>query len=308
MRRLRAAFPCKYRMPTFTQPFNLTAGITPTFFDDFTSLSLYNWRNPTAGGTWMPSRWYNPAWDGEILPGNTGWDINPFNPATPDNTVFTLAQGSTNPFSAAFSSDFGDGTPAESLLLMTVKVTPSSYAAATGFAPYVTPFLTTQPSFRQRFGYFEARIALQTAQGFGAAFWLVTEDDSNEIDIAEMVSPSGHNNDAWLSHFGMIDFASRQPIFDWYTYQTFASYDPTQFHLYGFDWQPATCTVYFDRQAVETFATPEGYNATNGPSCFFVLELGTGQTGSWEGPLIDPTVLPRGMFVDYVAAYPAKPF
>lgn len=259
-----------------------------TFFDDFNTLSLSDTRNPQSGGTWQPAYWY--ATDGITLPGgHSNWVVNPYNPATPITSLYSVSN---------------------SVMQLGVDKTPQVYAAACNNQPYVTGTMTTEQTFRQRFGYFEARLMVPKIQGTGAAFWILSNQDPPEIDICEIVSPEGNNNQGWMSHFGIIDFTTKASTHDWFTWSPgspFTNYDPSQWHTYAIDWQVDTITVYLDRIAVSSFATPAGYGASC-PECFVVLEYDTGVTGSWEGPITDPTLLPDSFKIDYVAVYPRRPW
>lgn len=73
-----------------------TATATPTFFDDFTTLSLINSRDATtSGNNWYPVF----TWAADGMAVNDSWMLNPFNPATPITDVYTITQssGSVNP-------------------------------------------------------------------------------------------------------------------------------------------------------------------------------------------------------------------
>src|SRR6185503_17309530 len=120
--------------------------VQPTFFEDFTgsSISLYNHNNPGAGGTWIPSRWYSPDWDGYAV--NSGWMANPFLPTTPYMNLFV-----TDNVSSA---------------LLSGEVTPSGQGPNVGNLPFITAQISTgQGSFSQKQGYFEARIKMPNVPG-----------------------------------------------------------------------------------------------------------------------------------------------
>jgi hypothetical protein len=77
-----------------------------TFFDDFTSLALYNDQSTSAGGTWQPAEWWSPFDMG--LDSSGTWLVNPFNSATPFNNVYVV--NGALPYITPVSGSFQDGS------------------------------------------------------------------------------------------------------------------------------------------------------------------------------------------------------
>src|SRR5262245_43274871 len=77
-----------------------------------------------------------------------------------------------------------DGT-----LAIVFQPTPAAQANRLGGFRYISGLITTQPSFSQRYGYFEMRARLPRGKGVWPAFWLLPSDLSwpPEIDIMESV-------------------------------------------------------------------------------------------------------------------------
>lgn len=246
-----------------------------TFADDFNSLSLYNWRNPSAGGTWRPASWYSPNDDGYAV--NQGWMVNPFNPATPYTSLYTAANGVAR---LGIQNNVDCGSACEN-------------------QPYLGSQLLTQ-SFAQLYGYFEARIATPQVAGTGFAFWLMSASTwPPEIDIVEIVTTS--TSSPAIAAQTVWDVTTSSIAGQCYSYETFPNYNATQFHTYGVDWTSATVTFYIDRIARCSFPTPTGYTAPMFPI------LSSQQGGDWSGPIPSGATL-GPMQVDYVKVWASKPF
>jgi len=74
-------------------------------------------------------------------------------------------------------------------------------------AKYVSGLITTEKTFRQTYGYFEAVVSLPSVRGAFPAFWLLgepyTPHQGDEIDIFEHLG--GHPDKLWLnSHLKRI--------------------------------------------------------------------------------------------------------
>lgn len=276
-------------MPSFTQGFVLNAQ-SAAFADNFNTLSLYNTRNVNSGpfdpafsaefstntsaALWEPSYWYSV--DGIVV--NDSWIVNPFNPATPIADIYTVSNN---------------------LLSIQCKTTPPQFAAACSNKPQVAGILTTQPTFRQNQGYFEARLQVQKLQGMGAAFWLFQDATSApEIDIIEITWPNGNDP---VGVFTLIDTTGTVVATN-FTYNVLASYDPTVMHQYGLEWKASDITWYIDRQPLFQAPTPPGFTMP----LFPILMWNSG--GSFSGSIINTAALPVFMTVDYVYVWPSKPF
>lgn len=256
-------------------------GPLPTFYDDFTgtSISLYNHNNPSAGGTWIPSRWYSPDWDGYAV--NSGWMANPFLPTTPYMNLFAT-----------------DGV---SSALLGGEATPAGQGSNVGNLPFVTAQISTgQGSFSQRQGYFEARIKMPNVPGSNLAFWLLNVPGApnyQELDIVEftnVVNTTAYNvsQNMWLTQSTHVNIPDDFVPATWFN----------DYHTYGVDWEASSVTFYVDRieRSGGTFATPATYTS----AMFPILSY---QLGGFVGDPLPGEVL-NPMMVDYVAAWPSKPF
>jgi Glycosyl hydrolases family 16 len=266
---------------------------SPTFTDDFSTLSLYNTRNTAAGGKWQPSYWYangsDPSGDGLILTNGSGWQVNPFNPATPLNTIYTVNN---------------------SILNIQLAQTPTQFSSACQGAPFITGTIQTAPTFRQLYGYFEARIAVPKIQGWGIAFFMMTDQSwPPEIDVAEMWSPAGQNNQ-WFSKVSVWDVATAS-LPDQNTFYSNQAgsplpqpFDTSAFHTYAVDWQQNTMTFYYDRIQCLQIPTPAGYNVP----LFPIITSTPGTASNIQGPITNPSLLPVNLQVDYCTVWKTRPF
>jgi hypothetical protein len=255
-----------------------TSGVSGTTFDEeFGTLSLLNTRNTAAGGTWQPAVWYtdaNGSPDGYGI--DDGWFVNPFNPATPINDIYTIVSGSLN---------------------LAIEAKPASVApSAVGNKPYMTGQLQTQPTFRQAGGYFEARLACPKLDGTMFAWWFYS-DNGNQMNL-EIPTVQGGGQ---FAKYSLWNQGSQAIVNEFYSYNMASPIDCTQFHTYGIDWNPPTglMTFYIDGAQVMQAPIPAGFT----DPMYMLLSSYTGSAG-WYGSITNPAGLPIKMQVDYVRAFP----
>jgi hypothetical protein len=254
-------------------PGNVTAS-TPSFSDDFTTLSLYNTRNTAAGGTWEPGMWY--ATDG-VQVGNATFCINPFNPATPVNTIYTVSNG---------------------ILSLGLAVTPSAISAACNNLPTIGANIQTSQSFSQLYGYFEIRCADPGVSGTSFDFYLMnTVTWPPELDILEIF-------DGIFTHTVHFTSTTSTQWANWMSSDpTVSGANLTQMHQYGVDWESDFITFYFDRVQTFQIATPAGYDA----AMFPILDMTAGTANDYVGQP-DLSKFPLAMQIDYVKVWKVRPF
>ena len=209
----------------------LSGSATLLFEDTFQTLSLYDLNNPGAGGPWTPS-YQDSQGNGGIM--GKGWFVNPFNPATPFNDMYTIAPGGG--------------------LLLHVKNTPAGYSSAVGGAPYLSCQMRSTHSFSHKYGYFEtSQQVINPVPGLGPSFVVWAPDVAwpPENDVSEIVSQNG----SWFSkitvhsNFGGSEF-TRGAGFDG------VPFDPSVAHIFGMDWQPNWMRYYYDGQLVLDIPPP----------------------------------------------------
>jgi len=253
-----------------------------TFFDDFTSLNMYNIHAPAAGQTWQPAWYYSPQNDG--APVNNTWLVNPFNPATPINNLYSASN---------------------SILNLRMDNTPSQYSSACGGLPYVGAQLQTALTFSQTYGYFEVRVAVQPLAGteFGFILYCPNQGFGNQIDVIEVVTPQSPGSQ--YGGFALWDSSGTQDLQQFYTYNAtgVGTVDCSQFHRYGVMITPTTTTFYIDRVAQNSWTTPSGYNVPLYP----VLNIFAGDPNGFFGSIQNPGQLPITAQIDYVGVWTAFP-
>ncbi|NUQ01450.1 MAG: glycoside hydrolase family 16 protein [Armatimonadetes bacterium] len=170
---------------------------------------------------------------------------------------------------------------------------------------YVTGVVTTLDKFRQRYGYFEARVKMPKAMGLWPAFWMMpdrgpgakdrqsTHQGGNELDIWESLvrfGPYRYNIAVHWDGYGK----EHQSIG---TERIYAQPDADGWLVTGLLWEPGKLTWYANGQAVgvwanERVATVPGY-------LMFTLP-----TGGWgTNGLADDAALPDTLDIDWVRCW-----
>lgn len=189
---------------------------------------------------------------------------------------------------------------------LAIEASPASRAiTAVSGAAYTSGVITTQYSFSQTYGYFEARMKLPAGKGLWPAFWLVPANGPRppEIDILEaFATPNDHGSggptEIHYASTDRIDKLSRQAVSDVCKGWRDIGKDITSdFHTYGADVEPTGVVFYFDRQA---YASCPPNSAVNGP-LFMIINLAVG--GDWPGYPNASNVWPAKLYIDYVRAY-----
>lgn len=159
--------------------------------------------------------------------------------------------------------------------------------------PYTAGMISTEKSFNQLYGYFEAHVKFPTGKGAHPTFWLLPQDGSwpPELDIAEQIGGQSRNMYCTV-HYGQS--ANPQAVDKCVTRLDVS----TQFVTMGCLWTRDTLTWY--QSDVEIFSCPNpGIHAPC--HLLFTLEMG----GKWEGP-VDDSALPFDMCVQWVRVWALK--
>ncbi|WP_245579622.1 carbohydrate binding domain-containing protein [Alteribacter aurantiacus] len=184
----------------------------------------------------------------------------------------------------------------------------------TGTYNYTSGKIHSQGKFSQKYGKFEARMALPEGQGYWPAFWMMPEDDvyggwaaSGEIDIMEA---AGGRPD----HIGgAIHYGGQWPN-NTYTAKDYyfpEGQDITDFNVYSVEWEPGEIRWYVNGELYQTLnnwsSTGAGnpakfsYPAPFDQEFFIILNLAVG--GWYGGDPDETTPFPGEVVVDYVKAY-----
>ena len=256
------------------------ASTTLTFDDEFDSLSLH--RTWQAGDNWQliapdsTDGRGGPNW-GE---GGSQWWVNPYNPSTPANDIYSASNGQLN---------------------LSLLPTPASEQAyidqqAGTHLPYVGGLLNNSPTNYQQYGLWETSMAVDRVPGFSA-----------EVAV-ENVQLTGH----WPPQLNIgvsTDGGGNQTLQAAMHYDgTLADYsqaiDGTQQHSYGIDWEADAITFYFDKAQVLKVANPGGVYQTD--QMFAYLYTGANYSaGTGTNPPL--ASLPASAHVDYFRVYAGDP-
>ncbi len=252
-------------------PNNLSGTATPTFDEEFNSLSL----NQGSGGTWDPYYFYQSQ--GGYYSNGTTWIVNPGNPAT----------ASLNPFS------INNG-----VLTVAASPTPAGASGSVGGAPYTSGILTTYHSFAQTYGYFEMRAQFPAGKGLESDFWLLPAQGpaTPELDVVELPS-AWPTTTTFAIHSN--DIGGNGVAGGWAN----VADSSNGFHTYGVDWEPDKTTWYVDGKQVYQTATPANLNKP----MYLIADLQVGSPGSWPGSPDGNTPLPADLKIDYIRAYSSMP-
>lgn len=171
----------------------------------------------------------------------------------------------------------------------------------TGRLPYLSGLITTEKSFAQATGYFEARIAYPSGKGLWPAFWLLPVPDmasgrpqaagAQEIDIFESIGAPGQLYFTIFADNGGVKIPEQQPV------QT--DLDLSQFHTYGLLLTRDEVVWYVDDREMHRAPNRDFHRPA-----YMLLNLALG--GEWPGAPDATTPLPARMRIDWVRAYRFK--
>ena len=249
-----------------------------TFDDELNSFSVH--RTWQQGDKWQlvapdsPDGRGGPNW-GE---GGSQWWVNPNNPNTPINGIYSVSNGMLN---------------------LGLLPTPSQYQSyidqqAGAHTPYVGALFNSSPTNDQHYGYWDIGMAVDRVPGFAFEMSLenvqLTGHWPPQINLG--VSTDGSGKQTLQAHIyknGGTSNDYSQPI------------DGTQQHDYGIDWEADYITFYLDDVKIFQAPNPGGYYQTDNMFAF----LYTGANYS-QGTGVNPPVssLPAYAHIDYFRVYP----
>ena len=162
------------------------------------------------------------------------------------------------------------------------------YTGRTTPLPYTSGIITTERSFRQRYGYFEATMSFPQVRGCWPAFWLLGPPDSpnagDEIDVIEWVA-SNPRRLFFNAHFGGKAEAT------WVD-----GFDTAQPNTYGVLWTPANLAWFVNGKPVHSRRNPGLHQPM-----YMLVNLAI---GGWDNNLPeDPSGFPCALVVSSVKAY-----
>lgn len=257
----------------------------PSFADEFAGpLSLYH---PKASpqGRWKTNYWFGDQGDyagaaTRSLPGEKQLYVDPVehgvNPFRVSSGILEI-RAERNPISdPRFGSPYPNGLIAKGAAF-----------------PYVSGLITTERSFLQSYGYFEARMAFPRGRGLWPAFWLLPERSADapadEIDVVEWVGVQP-NRLLFTAHGPENGGALARDDFT----------TPADFHSYGLLWTPTRLVWYVDQREIRTV---RGHHLHR--PMYMLLNLAV---GGWDGnDQEDPNAFPAALRIDYVRAFTLRP-
>jgi beta-glucanase (GH16 family) len=162
---------------------------------------------------------------------------------------------------------------------------------------YTSTRMKTQGSKIFVYGKLEARMKLPVGLGLWPAFWMLGADvettpwpQSGEIDIMEHI-----NTDSII--YGTMHWYNGQHVQN----GGHVASSPAMWHVYGIEWDADSIRWSIDN--VEYHAADITKNNTEAfhRPFFFLLNLAIG--GDWPKQVIDDSLLPAKMYVDWVRVY-----
>jgi hypothetical protein len=152
--------------------------------------------------------------------------------------------------------------------------------------PYVSGVISSQPSFWQKYGYFEMRAKLPNGKGLWPAFWLLPKDQSwpPEIDVMEAVGDATH---IYSTVHSTLEAAAGVE----------AHITLNAFHTFAVSWDPRQVIWYVDDRRIGAVPTPRDLNKP----MYMIANLAVG--GNWPGSPDTSTVFPARLTIDYIRTY-----
>ena len=174
---------------------------------------------------------------------------------------------------------------------------------------YTSARLNTLSKGEWKYGRFEIRAKLPTAQGIWPAFWLLPSritrygnwPASGEIDLMELVGKEPGRVNGTL-HFGN-PHTTITNHFDLLVGADFSD----DFHVFALDWEPTEIHWYVDGKlyltADQWFTSVEDspFPAPFDVEFYLIINVAVG--GSWPGNPDATSTFPQSMYVDYVRVY-----
>jgi len=158
---------------------------------------------------------------------------------------------------------------------------------------YTSARMTTQSKKEFFYGRIEARIKMPGGKGFWPAFWMLGANINTvnwpacgEIDIMEHI-----NDDSLI--YGTAHWDNNGHVQDGGHIES----SPSQYHIYAVEWNTSLIKWSIDSVEYKQTTTTGAFRQP-----FFIL-LNFAIGGDWPGQIIDNSLLPAKIYVDYVRVY-----
>jgi beta-glucanase (GH16 family) len=158
--------------------------------------------------------------------------------------------------------------------------------AEIGGRPYTSGLISSQPSFSQTYGYFEASVKLPKGKGLWPAVWMLPADLGwpPEIDLMESV---GNPAQAFMTvHSGPVPTKG---------VEVHPSADG--FHTYAVAWDANQVVFYLDGAETQRMPTPSDMHKP----MYILANLALG--GDWAGTPDASTPFPARFSIRFIRAY-----
>ncbi|MGI5848943.1 MAG: glycoside hydrolase family 16 protein [Christensenellales bacterium] len=153
---------------------------------------------------------------------------------------------------------------------------------------YTSGMVETRDKLLFCYGKIEARMKLPTGRGVFPAFWILSQNGDNEIDIMEMIG-----NQPTI-FYGVNHYMNKGKMCR--AFGTTANDTPEEFHVYVLEWDEDTLKWYIDDTLF--FETNKGVPSVD---MYIIFTLAIG--GNWPGSPSNDTVFPCSMVIDYVKLF-----
>lgn len=245
-------------------------------------------RRPPVEGNWVKT--LDQSFTGPAID-RTVWNIagiNPWDKAThfsKDNLI--LGHGSVT-LHFEKRTGYQNDDPAQSLL---------QNASSPHSTDYVCGYLDTCQHWKQRYGYFEAKLKLPTAPGLWPAFWMMpdgwdTGHNGMEFDIMEHLDRWGPHRYNIAMHWDGYGQAHKA-LGDGHIY---AQHDSQGYMTVGLLWTPGSAIYYCNGKEVARWENPR----VSSVASFFIIEM---TTGGWDNNPVEDSKLPADFTIAYVRAW-----
>ncbi len=168
---------------------------------------------------------------------------------------------------------------------------------------YTSAKFTTQATFQQKYGRFEARLKLPAGKGLWPAFWALGANNvgwpqCGEMDIMETIGSELTINRGSLHGPGYSGGNPLTAVFKLSTGSDFSQ----DFHVFATEWEENVVRFYVDGTLYETRtpADAAGKQWVFDHSFYMILNVAVG--GMLPGPP-DDSVFPQALSIDYVRVY-----
>ena len=164
------------------------------------------------------------------------------------------------------------------------RVGPETAGRLRGYR-FISGVISSQPSFSQRYGYFEMRARTPTGKGLWPAFWMLPADMSwpPEIDVMENIGNPTKVYQTTHSKVRKKQGKEVRVLPGW--------------HTYAVAWDAKNVVFYIDGREVQRQTTPGDMHKP----MFMVANMAMG--GSWAGVPDASTRFPATYEIDYIRAY-----